>query len=82
MEHSSYEVSEFYVMKTSGKMRVLLILMLPFSLSINILSYTFYALFRLFGAIARPKAFFREMVKLSSPLRGHSPEYLKSKRKA
>lgn len=63
MEHSSYEVSEFYVMKTSGKMRILLILMLPFSLSINILSYTFFALFRIFSLIARPKACFREIIK-------------------
>lgn len=63
MDHSSYEVSEFYVMKASGKMRVLLILMLPFSLSVDILSFIFYSLYRIFGLVSRPKACFREIIK-------------------
>jgi hypothetical protein len=63
MEDSSYEVSEFYVMKALGKTRVFLILMLPFSLSINLLSFTFYCLFRIFSNISRPKVFFREIIK-------------------
>jgi len=63
MEDSSYEISEFYVMKALGKTRVILVLLLPFSLSINLLSFTFYSLFRIFGQISRPKACFREFIK-------------------
>jgi hypothetical protein len=63
MEESSYEISEFYVMKALGKTRVILILMLPFSLSINLLSYTFYSFFRVFGQILRPRSCFREILK-------------------
>ena len=63
MNESSYEVSEFYVMKALGKTRVFLILLLPFSLSINLLSFTFYSLYRIFSLILRPKACFREIIK-------------------
>lgn len=63
MEESSYEISEFYVMKAQGMTRFLLILMLPFSLFVNLLSFTFYSLFRIFSQISRPKVFFREFLK-------------------
>ncbi len=63
MEESSYEISEFYVMKALGKTRLLLVLMLPFSLFVNLLSFTFYSIFRIFNQISRPKVFFREFLK-------------------
>jgi hypothetical protein len=63
MEHSSYEITELYVMKAKGKARLILILLLPFSLAVNLLSFIFYRLFRILSTLNRPRICLREILK-------------------
>jgi len=63
MAHSSYEITELYVMKAKGKARLILILLLPFSLAINLLSFIFYRFYRILSTLNRPKFCLREILR-------------------